>query len=69
MVRRRPSSHTRGMESLFTQILGLAPMALLSVPIVIGSLVLVLLVGTGVAGRVATLLEDLRAGEGVEPGC
>ena len=42
-----------GMDYVFTQIIDLAPIALVSIPIIVATLVLALLAGTGVAGRVA----------------
>jgi hypothetical protein len=55
------------MEYVFTHITHLAPIALVSIPIVVATVGVALLVGTGIAGRVALLLEDLRAGERTEP--
>lgn len=69
MARRCSATHTRGMEYVFTKIIDLAPIALVSIPIVISTLVLVLLIGTGAVGRATLLLEDLKAGERREPSC
>lgn len=69
MVRGLPTTHTRDMEYVFTKILDLSPIVLVSVPIIVATVFIALLVGTGIVGRVALLLEDLRAGERTEPSC
>ncbi len=65
MARGVPSAHTRTMSYAFAKIADLAPVPLLSVPIVIASLVLVALVWTGIAGRIAVRFEDMRSGRRV----
>ena len=52
-----------------TTIADWAPIAVLSVPIVLGALALVLAVCTGAAGRVVVLIQDLLARERVDTGC
>ena len=52
--------HTCGMDSVLTKITDLGLLSMLSLPMIVASLLLAAAAWTGLAGRMARLLEDLR---------
>lgn len=51
------------MDSVLTKITDLGLLSMLSLPVIVASLLLAAAVWTGLAGRIALLLEDLRVVE------
>lgn len=57
------------MDYVLTKITDLGLLSMISLPVIVASLLLFAAAWTGVAGRIALLLENLRAFERMRLGC